>query len=846
MAGGLIGALRVTLGIDAAQFESGITGATRRARQMQRELRTIGDGITRAGRAMSVGLTLPVAAFLRTAIPAAREAREAIGQVSAALESMGPASQRNAEQLQASARALMRISTFDDDDILRGVTSNLLTFGRVSGDVFDRAQRSIVDMASRMRMQLQPATIMIGKALNDPIRGMQQLRRVGIQFTEAQQTAIRAAMAHNNIIGAQTIMLEELERQFGGSAQAMHDAQPDQAFINQWNDFSEVVGEIALQLLPPLTAMLTSVLDRFQALSPEMQRFAVYAVGITAALGPLLMILGPVVSFSGRLITLLATMGTAGSAAGGVMAGLGVSLAGLATVLVPVAAAVGAAYLAWRNWDKIAPVLSRLWQVISTTLGPPLVQMVGTISGALSDLWNGPFGTLLGQAMTALSALTSLFARVFGPPVLQLLRGLAVGVGVAFQAVADWVNVLASLLTGDFSGAWNSIKSLVSNVVQGIGRVIEAMVPGALNSLQNLYLGAKNWLVDKFNQLYEMFMTPIRRIADGFRWLYDVVVGHSYVPDMMTQVGQEFARLDKLMVDPSARATRRTADNFREMATEVRAILDRLYPDEAASRALRDDLALLERARGAGVFPTERAYQDAVNRRADEGMARPVTEDMVPSFMTNGYLERITEAARGTLQGMEDWLVNFSDRSMPAIANAMIDPIVRVTNAFNDMAQGAIDSARDIIDAFKSGDFLSALQGVLGLVTQVINGINGSRNGGGVMGFLNAFSQGAAALGGRPPGFSTGGTFKVGGSGGVDSQLVRFRASPGEMVHVTRGDRANQPVAIRVHVAASDYFDARVEQVAAPLADNAAARGSFGGLALAAKHQARQNKGRLA
>ena len=38
------------------------------------------------------------------------------------------------------------------------------------------------------------------------------------------------------------------------------------------------------------------------------------------------------------------------------------------------------------------------------------------------------------------------------------------------------------------------------------------------------------------------------------------------------------------------------------------------------------------------------------------------------------------------------------------------------------------------------------------------------------------------------PGFATGGNFTVGGSGGVDSQLVKFRATPGEMVNISHGN----------------------------------------------------------
>lgn len=44
------------------------------------------------------------------------------------------------------------------------------------------------------------------------------------------------------------------------------------------------------------------------------------------------------------------------------------------------------------------------------------------------------------------------------------------------------------------------------------------------------------------------------------------------------------------------------------------------------------------------------------------------------------------------------------------------------------------------------------------------------------------------AAGQRTRGFATGGQFRVGGSGGIDSQLMQFWASPGEMVSVSHGD----------------------------------------------------------
>jgi hypothetical protein len=48
-------------------------------------------------------------------------------------------------------------------------------------------------------------------------------------------------------------------------------------------------------------------------------------------------------------------------------------------------------------------------------------------------------------------------------------------------------------------------------------------------------------------------------------------------------------------------------------------------------------------------------------------------------------------------------------------------------------------------------------------------------------------------------GFATGGSFDVGGGGGVDSQIVAFKATPGEHVSVGGNQGAAAPVNIQVH-----------------------------------------------
>jgi hypothetical protein len=71
----------------------------------------------------------------------------------------------------------------------------------------------------------------------------------------------------------------------------------------------------------------------------------------------------------------------------------------------------------------------------------------------------------------------------------------------------------------------------------------------------------------------------------------------------------------------------------------------------------------------------------------------------------------------------------------------------------------------------------------------IFDAIGKTGGGGGGGGWIAAIAS--VFGGGKAPGFATGGSFTVGGSGGTDSQLMRFWATPGEMVNVSHGDPAN-------------------------------------------------------
>lgn len=204
------------------------------------------------GKAMGIlaGVTTAVAGaavafrFLSDSVNEARVANKALAQTGAALRSMGR-TDRTAEDIEKMLDSLSAASGIDDD-ALREMTNTMLTFGNVTGDTFDRANELALDLSVAFDKDLRSSSVMVGKALNDPIKGLTALSRVGVSFTAQQQEQIKAFTESGQLAKAQKIILSELTRQVDGSAAAQADA-IDKTTV-AWGNFKEAVGQTAIDV----------------------------------------------------------------------------------------------------------------------------------------------------------------------------------------------------------------------------------------------------------------------------------------------------------------------------------------------------------------------------------------------------------------------------------------------------------------------------------------------------------------------------------------------------------------------------------------------------------------------
>lgn len=379
---------------------------------------------------------------------------ERIGaQTNAVIESTGGAANVTRKHVDALAESLENSTATEAETITEGANM-LLTFKSIQNqagagnDIFDQSVGILNDMGRAMGNvkgamgDLKKPAILIGKALQDPIKGATALRRVGVEIPKALQEMIEeadrrgvAAFEGSELVKAQKILLKELNAEFGGSGEAFA-----QTFEGQWELFKhrlgtafEGVAKVAMPILEDILAEVGPILiDIVNTLGPP---FAQIVDVIGDLLGPLLKNLTPF----GKI--------------------LGDIFVNIGTALLPVLEMLGP--ILTRTLRALLPALNPL----VSALGEGLVVILESIGPILPDVAKS-----VADLVIALVPLIPLAAALIG---FVLKLG-----GPVIQAVA-----------GAISGVAGPLGDLLGSVAEGAVTVINFLLKGV------------NWLIDQINKI---------------------------------------------------------------------------------------------------------------------------------------------------------------------------------------------------------------------------------------------------------------------------------------------------------------------------------------------------------
>ena len=349
------------------------------------------NGLASAGKKLAIGLAgvgvaaVAVGKDLYEAGERAATSNARIDQIAQSMDLFGTATADVTDRLKELANETARKTGIDQNQI-KQAQATLLTFKSLAGTAgvvgssFDRATQAAVDLAAAGFGTAESNAVQLGKALNDPIKGLSALARSGVTFTDAEKEVIETLVESGNTFKAQQLVLEAIEKQVGGTAEATANSS-DQMRVA----FSQLQERVGLALLPVFNRLATFFID---TLFPALER--AYNTIIPAmrdawanlqdTLGPLIAqlrdFLEPIIN---KIITFLKENTEvvkvfmavlAGAAAIAMIAALAAAFAALfnpVTLIVGAiaAAAAGVAY-AWNNFETFRNVVTTAFNVVKT------------------------------------------------------------------------------------------------------------------------------------------------------------------------------------------------------------------------------------------------------------------------------------------------------------------------------------------------------------------------------------------------------------------------------------------------------------------------------------------------
>lgn len=197
-----------------ARFERNATGSLNK---LNRQFDKFGFGAKAAIGALFAGVSF------KALIDANAQASEAFALLENAVTKAGAAAGgRTAKDFAAVAQEIQNVTTVTDEAV-QGVQQLLLRFQNIRSDRFDDATRAVVDFAAATKGDLASSAEIVGKALANPIKGMTQLARAGVIFSDGQQKVIKDLVETGRRAEAQGIIIDALDKRFGGAAESMRD-----------------------------------------------------------------------------------------------------------------------------------------------------------------------------------------------------------------------------------------------------------------------------------------------------------------------------------------------------------------------------------------------------------------------------------------------------------------------------------------------------------------------------------------------------------------------------------------------------------------------------------------------
>ncbi len=284
----------------------------------------------------------------------------------------------------------------------------------------------------------------------------------------------------------------------------------------------KLVGDIPI--FGDLIDKLLELTTKFRELDTEQKKQVLSWTALVLCAGPLITIFGKITSGVGLLISgvgkIIPLFGGGEVGLAGVITKATTACGGLAPFFGIIAGAIVALVATIKvlkeNWDKLSEAFKKFAENIGLT------QTIENLKKRFSELW---------ESLKGLEDLFNIIGVIVASVLVPAFHLLVAGINVVLSVIDPLIKILSGLL--DILG---SVASFIVGVftldLQKCGDAVEKLIGG---------------IAKVFEGAFGLIIKPVKALVEGivgfFEWLFDILVGHSIVPDMIDAIIDWFKKL---------------------------------------------------------------------------------------------------------------------------------------------------------------------------------------------------------------------------------------------------------------------------------------------------------------
>ena len=422
--------------------------------------------------------------------------------------------------------------------------------------------------------------------------------------------------------------------------------------------------------------------------------------------------------------------------------------------LTGLASAIGAVAAAWKVFNigsmiaKIGSLKGAVTAVVAALSSGPILLIAGIIAGVVSVVvflkknWDEVSSAVKNffqiNIVPKLEAIKKALLEAIPPSVMEALKKIGAAIADVVKKIAEWFKsvdwikaigkvfeviggIIVGVVGGAIAGALSSLVTMlqgvvefVSGIVEIVSSVIDAIVKLCQGDLKGAWEACKNiadGIVRAFKGMYDatigVVVEFVKGVIDWFVSLWDELVGHSIVPDMIEAIIEWFLSLPKKIFGSLDEFVKGVIKKFKDMWENIKSWFTTNVAPKFTKEYWNKKFDTIRQSANDKLTAAKTAIQNIWNN-----VKSWFTSNIAPKFTKEYWINKFDTIKSGASQKLEEVKTTIQNiwKNITSWFTSNIAPKFTIsywTDKFNSIKDGA----------------KAAFNGVISVVENAVNGI---------------------------------------------------------------------------------------------------------------------------